>query len=162
MRHVAIGMACLLFLGCASSGKPFSPVSQAEKGKALVYVYHPADYSCRRPSDPNFLYINEKRIFMFPCDTYTVLALNPGSYRFSIQKNVFYLPAYEKRGAQVFAFEPGNTYFVKYTEDYSFTDTATGRAIDITTSNLAKSEGPAPPPDIGQTFFLDPGMTPVN
>jgi Protein of unknown function (DUF2846) len=147
-------LICLLTASCAIGGDVFRAGEAAPKDKALVYVYRTTDYGCQHFADPNFLFINGHRIFAFSCHTYTALDLEPGTYRFSIKKNVFYLPAYEKNGAELYQFSAGSTYYVRYSEDYSFTDTATGPPMTVTASRFMKTESPDTPVDIAQTRYV--------
>lgn len=156
MRVIVIVLFSIIFVGCATGGKKFAEEDGLDKSKAIVHVYHPDDYSCRNHADPNFLYINNVNVFIFSCDTYTTLLLNPGDYRFSIKKNVFYLPAYENNGAKIYSFEKGKKYYIKYTEDYAYTDRGIGITIAITNSNISKYEGSGIPEDIKNTSYLEP------
>ena len=162
MRAFFIALICFSISGCASGGKQFSPLGNTEKDKALVYVYHPSDYRCQHHGDQNFLFINDKRIFRFSCNTYTALFLNPGTYRFAIKANVFYIPAYEKSGAQTYLFEKAKTYYIRYSENLAFIDRATVMAIAITNANIEKIEGDRPPPDIADTSYLEPNTTSLD
>jgi hypothetical protein len=157
MRQLLVILLCLSIFGCASTGKPFKAVeSLDQKDKALIYVYHPFDYTCDHHVDPNFLFINDKRVFIFRCNTYTTLSLDPGSYRFAIKTNVFYLPGFEKNGAKIYEFEKNKTYYIRYLEVFAFTDTSTGMPINIIDAKFTKIESDRPPPDIVETLFQEP------
>ena len=104
---------CLILMsaGCVSFGAKFQPVELTDQSKALVVFYRPADF-CNL-TDPLYFQANSKEIVVLDNNAYSSVLAEPGLYIIEI-KNMLTRYTKYNQGKEVFEFEAGNTYYIKY------------------------------------------------
>lgn len=113
MKKLVFLFSVVLLVGCTATGPIFTPVNSVAADKALVYVYNPMRNM--NGNEPNYLYINGSKVFMFKFKGYTYFNAVPGIYTFSRKLSTMFIATNEK-GKSEFKFDPGKTYFVRYVE----------------------------------------------
>ncbi|ATX82455.1 Protein of unknown function (DUF2846) [Mariprofundus ferrinatatus] len=109
-RAVIIGLI-LFTAGCISLGEKFKPVALSDQSKALVILYRPADL-CNL-TDPLYFLANGEDVATLGNNAYTHVQATPGMYVIEI-KNMLTRYTQFDQGREIFEFEAGNTYYIKY------------------------------------------------
>ena len=132
---------CLILLsaGCVSLGAKFQPVELTDQSKALVVFYRPADF-CNL-TDPLYFLANSESAIVLGNGAYSYVLAEPGLYIIEV-KNMLTRHTKFNQGKEVFEFEAGNTYYIKYhricklfTQNMNFVDAV---EMDIAHQELSK------------------------
>jgi len=104
---------CLILLsaGCVSFGTKFQPVELTDQSKAQVIFYRPADF-CNL-TDPLYFLANGEDVVVLGNGAYSSVLAEPGLYIIEV-KNMLTRYTQFDQGREVFEFEAGKTYYIKY------------------------------------------------
>ncbi|ATX79108.1 Protein of unknown function (DUF2846) [Mariprofundus aestuarium] len=109
-RAITIGLI-LLSAGCVSLGAKFQPVELTDQSKALVVIYRPADL-CNL-TDPLYFLANGEDVVILGNGAYSSVLAKPGLYIIEV-KNMLTRYTQFDQGKEIFEFEAGQTYYIKY------------------------------------------------
>ena len=108
----------VLLIGCASRGPAFEAAAPPSSEQALVYVYRPyTSFHIGNPDIP-ILYLDEQKMGRIAINGYLAIYVDVGAHSIDVKASVLGLPTYSL-GQVRFDAAPGQTYYVRYTEQFA-------------------------------------------